>query len=182
LPPTDTHMLAHWLAQFAKECSVGLADIDRPVLDRLQADQSVTHYRRQGLEGVLESLDGLRTSPSRALLVDTANAIKCTPGVKVYRWEAWKDTLEAVENSLTSDSTPIEELGRIRDRLRRSGRRSHTRIASRTLLVKGLEYDHVIVANLDKMRDPRNLYVALTRARKSVTLIGRTPSIVLTSD
>lgn len=47
-----------------------------------------------------------------------------------------------------------------------------TRIASRTLLVKGLEYDHVVIADLNKMRDPRNLYVALSRARKSAIVVG----------
>lgn len=182
LPHTDSHLLAHWLAQFAKKCAVGLAGIDRPVLDRLQANQSITHYKRTGLDQVLTGLDELRNSPSGTLLLDVASTIRSTPGVKIFRWEAWKDTLQAIENSLTSDLTPREELGRIRDRLRRSGRRAHARIASRTLLVKGLEYDHVIVADLDKMRDPRNLYVALTRAKKSVTLIGRTPSIVLKSD
>lgn len=182
LPPADSYLLALWLAQFAKECAVGLAGIDRPVLDRLQANQSITHYKRAGLDQVLAGLDELRNSPSGALLLNVASTIRTTAGVKIFRWEAWTDTLQAIENSLTSGSTPREELGRVRDRLRHSGRRSHARIASRTLLVKGLEYDHVIVADMGKMRDPRNLYVALSRAKKSITLIGSSPRITLKQD
>jgi DNA helicase IV len=73
----------------------------------------------------------------------------------------------------------VDNLGRLRDRLRRNGRRNDNRIASRTLLVKGLEYDHVIIADLGKLRDPCNLYVALSRARKTVTVLGGSSRIRL---
>ncbi|HCN38712.1 MAG TPA: hypothetical protein DIS77_00170 [Rothia sp.] len=55
-------------------------------------------------------------------------------------------------------------------------------MAARTLLVKGLEYDHVIIANLANFTDPRNLYVALTRARKSVTILGRPSAVTLQNE
>lgn len=182
LPPLDSPLVAHWLAQFAKKCAIGLAGLDRPVLEHLQADKPVSHYSRPGLENVLARLDALRCAPSGQLLLDVAASIVSTGSVKLYRWEAWKDTLASIENSIESGCPPLEEFGRVRDRLRKAGRRGHTRIASRTLLVKGLEYDHVIVADMAKMRDPRNLYVALTRARKSVTLVGLSPRIVLRDD
>jgi DNA helicase IV len=47
-------------------------------------------------------------------------------------------------------------------------------------LVKGLEYDHVVIANVGQLTDVNNLYVALTRARKSVTIVGTTDTISLT--
>jgi ATP-dependent exoDNAse (exonuclease V) beta subunit len=53
------------------------------------------------------------------------------------------------------------------------------RVVSRTVLIKGLEYDHVIIPNLERISDHCNLYVALTRARKSVTVIGRKSTITL---
>lgn len=182
LPPLDSPLVAYWLAQFAKKCAIGLAGLDRPVLDHLQANQPVSHYTRPGLKNVLARLDALRCSPSGQLLLDVAASIVSPKTAKLYRWEAWNDTLAAIENSIESGCPPLEEFGRVRDRLRKAGRRGHTRIASRTLLVKGLEYDHVIVADMQKMRDPRNLYVALTRARKSVTLVGPTPRVVLKDD
>lgn len=45
------------------------------------------------------------------------------------------------------------------------------RVVSRPLLVKGLEYDHVIILNPGNY-SAQELYVALTRGSKSVTVIS----------
>ena len=45
---------------------------------------------------------------------------------------------------------------------------------SRTLLVKGLEYDHAIVLDADKL-DTKQLYVALTRGSHRLTILSRQP-------
>lgn len=179
LPSEGTQELAVWLAQFAKSCTVGLGSIDSPILGKLRLGQSITHYSRPGLEPVLDALDSFCQAPSYKALLETAELIRAVDGVRIYRWEAWNDTLEAIELSLSDGQPPIEHLARVRDRLRKLGRRRNARISSTTLLVKGLEYDHVIIANFSAMLDPRNLYVALSRARKSVTVIGSNPSVML---
>ncbi|RQM32194.1 hypothetical protein TN91_21870 [Rhodococcus ruber] len=71
------------------------------------------------------------------------------------------------------------ELVRVRERVRHGGRQSQLRVVSRTVLIKGLEYDHVIIANAADISDACNLYVALSRARKSVTIIGPSPQITI---
>lgn len=182
LPSEDNHGLAAWLAKFAKSCAVGLSAIDTPIITALRNDRSICHFKRDGFEHVLVSLDELRRIPSFLKLIEVASVIRLTEGVRIYRWEAWSDTIKAIENCIQDDSNPVDALVRVRDRLRKIGRRPQKRIASRTLLVKGLEYDHVIVADMTKMVDPMNLYVALTRATKSVTLIGPSPQVVLKSD
>lgn len=170
------------MAKLAKNCAIGLSDIDGRILSALQNNRSVRHLKREGLEQVVHSLDDLRETPSYNKLIDVSIIIQHTQGVKIYRWEAWDDTIKAIKNSVQNGSNPLDELARVRDRLRKIGRRPQKRIASRTLLVKGLEYDHVIVADMTNMVDPRNLYVALTRAVKSVTLIGPSPKVVLKCD
>ncbi|TFD27357.1 DEAD/DEAH box helicase [Cryobacterium lyxosi] len=182
LPSEGTRELAVWLAVFVKACTVGLGSIDSPILGKLGLGQSITHYSRPGLEPVLGALDSFRQAPSYKALLETAEMIRAVDGVRIYRWEAWNDTLEAIELSLGDGQPPIEHLARVRDRLRKLGRRRNARIASTTLLVKGLEYDHVIIADLSGMLDPRNLYVALSRARKSVTVIGSSSSVVLQNE
>ena len=182
LPSESNHSLAVWLAKFAKSCAVGLSVIDTPILAALRNDRSICHFKRDGFEYVLASLDDLRRTPSYGKLVEVASVIWRTEGVRIYRWEAWFDTIKAIENSCQNGSKPLDELFGLRDRLRKIGRRTSKRIASRTLLVKGLEYDHVIIADMTQMRDPRNLYVALTRAKKSITVIGPSPQVVLKSD
>jgi DNA helicase-2/ATP-dependent DNA helicase PcrA len=59
----------------------------------------------------------------------------------------------------------------VRDVTRRIGRREDRRTVSRTLLVKGLEYDHAIVLKADEL-NAKNLYVAMTRGRSSITVIA----------
>lgn len=179
LPTEKDHLLAHWFARFAKECVVGLAGIDARVLATLEQNEGITHYARAGIESVLAALDQLRLNPTYAELATAAKAVRDTQGLRVYRWEAWNDTREAIGMTAENGEPAVDNLGRVRDRLRRTGRGRHTRIASRTLLVKGLEYDHVVIADLSKMRDPRNLYVALSRARKSISVVGGTSRIVL---
>ena len=182
LPDDGDPLLARWFAQFAKACVIGLADVNGPVLSRLANSQSLQGLARDGIQTVVDALERLRENPTYAQLSSAAGVVRSLPALKVYRWEAWFDTLEAIAMTADNAELPIDNFGRIRERLRKQGRRSHTRVASRTLLVKGLEYDHVILANLNNLRDPRNLYVALSRARKSVTVIASNSRIMLRDD
>jgi hypothetical protein len=179
LPPQGDFRLAAWFADFAKDCVIGLSGLDTAVIGRLMKNQAITHYARAGIEQVLAALDSLRTNPTYEQLGHAKAVIRAVPTLKVYRWEAWDDTLEAIAATADNGEPAVDNLARRRERLRRTGRRSHARIASRTLLVKGLEYDHVMIADLSKMRDPRNLYVALSRARKTVTVFGGSSRIFL---
>lgn len=179
LPAEGDSQLARWFAIFAKACVVGLAGLDDTVLRRLAQDQGIAHYARVGIQPVLVALDQLRQCPTYAQLAITADVVRNTKGLRIYRWEAWNDTGEAIVMAAETGEPAIENLASVRDRLRRTGRRDDSRIASRTVLVKGLEYDHVVIADLNKMQDPCNLYVALSRARKSVTIIGDTSRIIL---
>jgi DNA helicase-2/ATP-dependent DNA helicase PcrA len=62
----------------------------------------------------------------------------------------------------------------LRNNTKELGRRIDQRVISRTLLVKGLEFDHSIVLNADEL-DTKNLYVAMTRGAKSLTVLSSSP-------
>jgi hypothetical protein len=179
LPAENDVLLALWLARLAKSCFVGLADLDGPVLGRLEKGRTVSDLKRKKLVQVQAALDGLVTNPVYDQLCVSAAAIRATSGLSLYRQEAWDDTFRAVARGVEDGTSPQEALAVVRDRLRHGGRGESRRIASRTLLVKGLEFDHVIIANVQNFTDPRQLYVALSRARKSVTVIGRSPRLRL---
>lgn len=179
LPAENDALLALWLARMAKSCFVGLADLNGPVLGRLEKGRTVSDLKRRKLVQVQAALDGLVTNPVYNQLCVSAAAIRATSGLTLYRQEAWDDTLRAVARGVEDGTSPQEALAVVRDRLRHGGRGERRRIASRTLLVKGLEFDHVIIANVQNFTDPRQLYVALSRARKSVTVIGRSPRLRL---
>lgn len=56
--------------------------------------------------------------------------------------------------------------------MRHAGRPiSHRKLIGTTLLVKGLEYDHAVILDADGL-NAKDLYVAMTRGSKSLTIIG----------
>jgi DNA helicase-2/ATP-dependent DNA helicase PcrA len=56
------------------------------------------------------------------------------------------------------------------------GRRLPPKAVGSTLLLKGLEADHCLLMDADGL-GPRELYVALTRGRRSVTVISASPTL-----
>lgn len=179
LPTEHDPSLALWLAKMAKKCFVGLGGLDRTVQRRLENGRTISDLKRGGLAMVQAALDGLVTNTTYDQLQIAADEIRATPSLTLYRPEAWDDTFRAIARSVEDGQRPSEALATVRDRARMGGRADRRRVASRTLLVKGLEFDHVIIANAQNFTDPRQLYVALSRAKKSVTVIGKNPLLHL---
>ena len=179
---------ARWAGRLAKACFTGLGDLDDAVFKRFDKGRPASTLKRPKLIGTLAALDALVPSADLATLAAVMHRIaRCGEGV-LHSAEAWQDTAAAITAaaSSTTESSTLDlrdELHRglraVRDRLRHRGSRERRRQVARTVLVKGLEYDHVIIANVAEILDAYNFCVALTRARKSITLIGTAPSITL---
>lgn len=98
--------------------------------------------------------------------------IEGIPGAVLHRRELWRDMARSVREHLADPEPGLEETARrVRDRGRLGGRRVEIRTVSRTLLVKGLEFDHAVVLNADAHPAP-DLYVALTRASRTLTVLS----------
>lgn len=96
-------------------------------------------------------------------------------GALLFRRELWESFKRAVRECVNgSDDSLVNAAWAVRDRVRRNGRAAERRTVSRTLLVKGLEYDHAIVLDADKL-DSKQLYVALTRGSHRLTILSRQP-------
>lgn len=178
LEPSD---YALWLAEIAKECFVGYGKVDATVLGRLRKCTAVSSLTRPGLEQTLAVLDGVLAAPTLDALATAMRRLKAAKEARLHSHEAWGDVAAAID--LCADDAERElvaELAKLRERVRHGGRRPQRRVVSRTVLIKGLEFDHVIIANLERISDHCNLYVALTRARKSVTVIGTSARVTLT--
>jgi hypothetical protein len=138
----------------------------------LRKGQSIAHLKRPGAERQLSLLDGLLSDGSPARVLEALEAIKDLPGGVLYRREAWRDTLKALKAaSAGGDVTVSQALTRMRNRARILGRAAETRVISRPLLIKGLEYDHAIVLNAERLT-ATELYVALSRGRKTLTVVS----------
>ena len=96
-------------------------------------------------------------------------------GAIVYRRELFyemRSTLRAAANR--QDEALVDIAREVRRRTRIRGRRFPLRAVGTTLLVKGLEFDHVVVLGPEQF-DAKHLYVALTRGRRSLTVVSSNP-------
>ena len=160
------------LARFSKTCFSGLAGLDRALLAKLDSGRNIGQLTRAGLQEIQDALDEVLASPSLELVTRAMSTISRASIARLYKREAWFDVQKAVESASNSGRSTVSELARIRDALRHSGRRPSKRVVSRTVLVKGLEYDHVIIADASHFTSSENLYVALSRARKTLTVFS----------
>lgn len=181
---------ARWAAALAKTCFTGFATLDNPVLKRFDKGLPASTLARPKISATLAALDDLVPSADLATLAEVMHRVVRSGEGTLHSAEAWHDTAAAITAAATrtNGSSPESDLRvelhrglrAMRDRLRHHGSRERRRQVSRTVLVKGLEYDHVIIANLAEIPDANNLYVALTRARKTITIIGTALSATLT--
>lgn len=181
LEQSPPELFALFLADLAKKCFVGYSQLDQAMLNRLKKGKTASGLTRTGLECTQAALDSVLSNPTFETISTSMRTIRAAKEAQLHSREAWNDIATALEHCAPeAERSPKDELRRIRDHLRHSGRRPSRRVVSRTVLIKGLEYDHVIISDLDRLTDHCNLYVALTRARKTVTIIGKNATISVT--
>lgn len=180
LAPADYPL---WLLAVTKACTTGHSDLNKGVKDRLEKGATVGDLRRNGLNDVLAALDTVAANPTYAALATAMDSILKCEVLALHSDEAWEDIQSALLSAHAAGDDPsvlAAALTRARDRIRFRGRKNRRRQISRTVLVKGLEFDHVIIADIDQITDLNNLYVALTRARRSIWIVGRSSTIAVT--
>jgi DNA helicase-2/ATP-dependent DNA helicase PcrA len=88
--------------------------------------------------------------------------------------------VKVMKNSIVNNKSVYDEMVSYKNRVRRSGRAIQGKCIATTLLTKGLEFDHVVILGADKFEDCKNFYVALSRARKSLTIFTNSYNIKFT--
>lgn len=186
LEQTEPAGYASWLFEFTKKCHAGHGALEPKPIGKRYADQrtgaDLLTAKREPVRVAIEALDRLVTNPTLDELAAAMDVIPTTGALRLHSHEAWYDVKTAIRGAIAhGDDTTVlrEELAKARDALRHAGRRERRRIISRTLLVKGLEYDHVLIADIGRHPQVNDLYVALTRARKSIHILGTTDTITL---
>lgn len=92
------------------------------------------------------------------------------PEVKIYRPELWNDMKNLFRACSINDThTSLFPLAKKYKETNKNISRRYKRTVARVLLIKGLEYDNSIVLDADIL-SPKELYVALTRARKKMII------------
>ena len=184
LEQTEPAAYAPGCSTSPRSATAGTAPGPRP-LGKRYADRrtgaDLLTAKREPVRVAIEALDRVVANPTLGELAAAMDVIPTT-GLRLHSHEAWYDVKTAIRGAIArgDDKNVLhDELAKARDALRHAGRRERRRIISRTLLVKGLEYDHVIIADIGKHLQVNDLYVALTRARKSIHILGTTDTITL---
>jgi DNA helicase-2/ATP-dependent DNA helicase PcrA len=89
------------------------------------------------------------------------------------RKQLWREMKEGLHEVVFGHIDSLEDaVWHIRNQFRFNKKRIPERCISRTVLLKGLECNHVIIIR-PELFDMKNLYVALTRASSKVTIISK---------
>ncbi len=121
----------------------------------------------------VKALLDISEEDSLAPVITALHTMVQVPGAHVYRRELMREMERAIGAVISGDSVNLPDAAwLVRNRTRRLGRLLPRCAVGTTLLVKGLEFDHAIVLDADNY-NACNLYVALTRGSKSLTIVSQ---------
>lgn len=98
------------------------------------------------------------------------------PRWRVFRGELWRDAERAMGELASARAETLADAAlRIRQRMSTSGRSLQRRTISTPLLLKGLEFDHVLIPDAshfgqEQYAQAKLFYVAISRATQSLTI------------
>jgi DNA helicase-2/ATP-dependent DNA helicase PcrA len=107
------------------------------------------------------------------------------PRWKLYRGELWRDCERAVSDLASGRvAAMLEATATVRQRTSNSGRKLPRRTVSTPLLLKGLEFDHVVIPDAthfsrERLAQAKLFYVAISRATRSLTISSSHPTLRL---
>lgn len=161
---------------FAQKWLARLPSAVVTMAEALLAGQTPTPRKKDRL-CVLRALEKIRTSDEFLLVHDALASMERLEEKPVFASrEIWCEMKKALRDASSGKSASLADAAwRIRDSSRRLGRFVPSRCLSTTLLVKGLEFDHVLVLKAGDFGDAENLYVALTRGAKSLVVHSTHP-------
>jgi hypothetical protein len=126
---------------------------------------------------LINALNLVATCDNLSFVSEVLPKFRSINGSYLYRGELWYEMLRTLRTYLRGGFDTLKDAAwNIRNITREKGRQIDHRVVSRTLLVKGLEFDHAVVLNADIL-DKNNLYVAMTRGAKSLTVMSSNPII-----
>lgn len=132
---------------------------------------------RKGADDLENAAIQLEAQPSLSGVAKLLSECTRRPGSRTYRPAILRACYRALNLSQADTSLSFEEAAiRVREENRAVGRQLPNSAIGSTLLLKGLEADHVVVLNAGDL-DANNLYVAITRGAKSVTICSRSSTL-----
>jgi len=174
LDNTSGNELAVAVIEFARLCVTQVSRQLGAAEGRFRDGSLPVARRGAPNEAAIEALRRVAEDDNPRVVAEALLAIRRLPESKTFRAELLSEMVAILKTAASTPGRPWADVAwEVRDRARRNGRVLERRVVSRTLLIKGLEFDHAIVLDADEL-DEKNLYVALTRGSKSLTVLTAT--------
>lgn len=161
--------------QFADLCIVGLAAPLKTIRDAVERRETPDPQRLRKHREVAFATRNVAENDGLAHVSALLRSLLGVTGRHVTRRELLREMIRAVDICAFGRESLRDVAWELRSRQRRQGRSPARRVLSRTLLVKGLEFDHVVVMDTTE-HNARNFYVAATRPRSTLTICASTPT------
>jgi DNA helicase-2/ATP-dependent DNA helicase PcrA len=140
-------------------------------------EDQVADPEAEAVEGALRDLGpGLSEGSGAAAAVRLLLLSRKHPRWKLFRGELWRDAERAAtEVAAGRADSMMTAVANVRRRISVSGRRLPKRTVSTPLLLKGLEFDHVVIPDAsaferESQAQAKLFYVAISRATRSLTI------------
>lgn len=155
---------------FAKKCFTGVANT---LTAGTKKGEVAKQSKATKYPLVLHAANAYLDNPTSAHLKAFFLALKENPETAIYRRDLLYRFLNVLKIHIDGKGANLSEAANLYQRdMRHTGRPiNHRKLIGTTLLVKGLEYDHAVILDADSL-DAKDLYVAMTRGSKSLTIIG----------
>lgn len=127
----------------------------------------------------LARLEAMASSPTPESILAFVEGALANPDWWLYRPECVHQLRHALRECVGSSLAGLPDAAAAaRTRARHRGRRMYRRSIGTPLLVKGLEFDHAAVLWEPRRQTLEGLYVAITRASKSLTIVARSRTLI----
>jgi hypothetical protein len=172
--------VAEGVVAFAVSCAFGVAPVfsaERRRALRSPTPSRLSPHTFPEYAGQVQALNRLLVDQSREAVLAALLSLRQLPRFGLHRREAWLGVLDAVRLACVNRELTVREcVVATRNRLRMRGRYPESRVIARPLLIKGLEFDHAILAETAGL-NAHELYVCLTRGSKSLTVASESTHI-----
>lgn len=175
--------------EFAGECFTEVSTVTKNMYDNFVRGKLPAGTRSAELKPLAAALIAVAGDRSPSFVQLAMRKIEELKGAKLFRRELWREAFRTLGEAQSNQGKPVREVAwDVRSRARYGGRAVEKRMVSRTLLVKGLEFDHALILNADEFEDRRqpgtgakNFYVAATRGCKSLVILSAAQKISFTA-
>lgn len=165
------------LFEFADLCMVGLAAPLKTIRQSLAGGRLPVPSRLRSHQDIAVAVAKVAGTSELEPVLHLLRLLEGVPNRRIFRRELWREMDRAIAIYTAGRGASLWEAAwELRNRLRRQGRAVERRTVSRTLLIKGLEFDHTVILDASE-HDAKNFYVAATRPTKSLTICSANPKV-----